>query len=133
MESEGHENKINDYRDLRVWKAGMDLAASVYSATRSFPREEAFGMTSQMRRAAASIPANIAEGFGREQRQPFIQFLRISQGSLKELETHALLAQRVGLLTEGIAKQISRDCEELGKMLRAFIRRLQEKKAERAK
>ncbi len=79
---------IQSYRDLRVWQKGMDLAEICYLITREFPKEEMYTMTSQIRRAAASIPANIAEGYGREYRREYIQFLRIAQGSLKELETH---------------------------------------------
>jgi four helix bundle protein len=84
---------IRDYRDLIVWKEAMSIAESVYALTREFPKEEMFGMTAQMRRCAVSIPANVAEGLGRAQRRSFIQFLRIAQGSLKELETHALLCE----------------------------------------
>jgi four helix bundle protein len=121
----GASHKINDYRDLNVWKASMDLAADIYMMTKAFPREEMFGMTAQMRRAAASIPANIAEGFGRAQRKTFIQFLRIAQGSLKELETHSLLATRVGLLEAEISVALMARCESLGKMIRAFIHSLE--------
>ena len=115
---------IRDYRDLVVWKESMEIAESVYQLTRSFPREEMFGMTSQMRRCAASIPANIAEGFGRAQRRPFVQFLRIAQGSLKELETHAALSARVGLLPLSDWKQLETRFEILGKRLVTFIRSL---------
>lgn len=83
--------KLESYRDLKVWQRAMTLAEACYLQTRSFPREEMFGLTSQIRRAGASIAANIAEGYGREQTRTFVQFLRISQGSLKELETHLLL------------------------------------------
>ncbi|CAH2408643.1 four helix bundle protein [Mesorhizobium escarrei] len=117
--------KINDYRDLNVWKDSMELAADIYLATKAFPREELFGMTSQMRRAAVSIPANIAEGFGRGQRKPFVQFLRVAQGSLKELETHTLLSMRFGLLDEKSAGVLSLRFEKLGKMMRSFIRSLE--------
>ncbi|RWK55289.1 four helix bundle protein [Mesorhizobium sp.] len=117
--------KINDYRDLNVWKDSMELAAEIYLATKAFPREELFGMTSQMRRAAVSIPANIAEGFGRGQRKPFVQFLRVAQGSLKELETHTLLSMRFGLLDEKSAGVLSVRFEKLGKMMRSFIRSLE--------
>src|SRR5690554_3775198 len=85
------------YRDRKVGQPGMDLAGGCYRLTRTFPREEVYGMTSQIRRAAVSIPANIAEGWGRENRGEYIQFLRIAQGSLKEVETHLLLAARVDL------------------------------------
>ena len=75
--------EVSSYRDLRVWQDAMDLAEAAFLLTRSFPKEELFGMTAQIRRAAASIPANIAEGNGREQTRPYIQSLRIAQGSLK--------------------------------------------------
>ncbi|MYZ47808.1 four helix bundle protein [Propylenella binzhouense] len=115
---------ITDYRDLRVWKEAMALAADIYLVTRGFPRDELFGMVSQMRRAAASVPANIAEGFGREQTRPFVHSLRVAQGSLKELETHVLLAERVNLLPAQDAATLGRKCETVGKMLRALIRSL---------
>jgi four helix bundle protein len=86
-----------------------------------------YGMTSQIRRAAASIPANIAEGYGREYRAEYIQFLRIAQGSLKELETHLLLAARVELTTTQAINPIIKLCESLGRMLRSLIRSLQDK------
>ena len=78
----------------------MTLAESCYRLTRQFPRDELFGLTSQIRRAAGSIPANIAEGHGRENTGSFVQHLRISQGSLEETETHLLLADRVGIVPE---------------------------------
>jgi len=105
----------------------MALAEACDVLTRQFPREEQFGLTSQIRRAAGSIPANIAEGHGRENTGNFVQHLRISQGSLKELETHLLLADRVDVLPENHLQQLRAQCESLGKMLRALIRSLQEK------
>jgi four helix bundle protein len=116
---------INDYRDLDVWKFSMELAADIYGVTKTFPREEMFGMTSQMRRAVVSIPANIAEGFGRAQRQSFIQFLRIAQGSLKELETLTLLAVRVELLDAQRSTSFADRYQRLGKMLVSFVRALE--------
>jgi four helix bundle protein len=92
-----NESIIKSYRDLRVWQEAMTLAEACYRLTRGFPKEEMFGLSSQIRRSAASIPANIAEGHGRENTQSFIQYLRIAQGSLKELETHLMLAERVGI------------------------------------
>lgn len=117
--------QIRDYRDLTVWQEAMDIAESVYLITRGFPREELFGMTSQMRRAAASIPANIAEGFGRAQPKAFVQFLRIAQGSLKELETHAMLSHRVGLLMQQDVEALLIKCERLGKRFVQFVRSLE--------
>ena len=118
---------IQSYQDLLVWREAMALAVSCYVVTRTFPREELFGLTSQVRRAAASIPANVAEGYGREHTQSFIQSLRIAQGSLKELETHLLLAERVGVASEQAVADPLKQCQAVGKMLRALIRSLQKK------
>lgn len=123
MESE--EKEITSYRDLRVWQAGMDLAEQCYELTKGFPKDEQFGMTSQIRRAAASVPANIAEGYGRESRGDYLKFLRVAQGSLKELETHLLLAERCRITTNQQTQPILTKCESLGKMLHTLIRRLQ--------
>ena len=117
--------KIRDYRDLIVWQEAMDIAEAIYVVTRGFPREEMYGMAAQMRRCSASIPANIAEGFGRAQRRPFIQFLRIAQGSLKELETHTMLCGRVGLLTREQAAGLEPSYTRLGKRLVSFVRSLE--------
>lgn len=119
--------QINSYRDLRVWQDAMTLAEGCYLLTKAFPRDELFGLTSQIRRAASSIAANVAEGHGRESTQQFIQFLRISQGSLKELETHLLLAQRVGIARQEAIEPSLDQCTSIGKMLRALIRSLQDK------
>jgi len=105
----------------------MALAASCYRATKSFPASEIYGMTSQIRRAAASIPANIAEGNGRENTGAYINALRIAQGSLKELETHVLLAESVELMQKPDSDQLQEACDGVGRMLRALIRSLQEK------
>jgi four helix bundle protein len=119
---------VQSYRDLTVWQRGMALAEASYRITSRFPRDEIYGLTAQIRRAASSIPANVAEGVGRENTGSFIQHLRISQGSLKELETHLILGQRVGLLEAGSLETLLSDCEVLGKMLRALIRTLQSKR-----
>lgn len=116
---------IQSYQDLQVWQKSMDLAANCYQLTKGFPRAEVYGMTSQIRRAAASVPANIAEGYGRENRGEYIQFLRIAQGSLKELETHLLLSLRVDLTKDEAVKPILEQCDTVGRMLRALIRSLQ--------
>ncbi|MEP9390397.1 four helix bundle protein [Mesorhizobium sp. KR9-304] len=118
---------VKSYRDLLVWKAAIELAVGCYAATKSFPQKEAFGMTSQIRRSAASIGANIAEGYGREHRGSFIQFLRIAQGSLKELETHVILSGRVELMAEEDMQKLLSQSDDLGRMLHAMIRSLQQK------
>ena len=101
----------------------MDLSLQAYRLTSSFPKAEMFGLTSQIRRAAASIPANIAEGWGREGTKEFIQYLRQAQGSLSELETHLLLAERLHFLPSEAT--FSREIESISKMLRSLIRSLQ--------
>jgi len=121
----GEEGRIRSYRDLRVWQEGISLAETCYRLTKRFPKDELFGMTSQIRRAACSVPANIAEGYGRDNKGDYIQFLRISQGSLKELETHLTLCARVGTLAEPEAQSTLERCERLGKMLHRLIRSLQ--------
>jgi len=103
------------------------MAELCYRTTRTFPREELYGAVMQIRRAAASVAANIAEGHGRENRGEFIQFLRIAQGSLKEVETHVLLSGRVGMTSTAAIDPILEKCEAVGKMLRALIRALQAK------
>ena len=122
-----NDKSIRSYRDLDVWQVSMALAELCYLETKPFPRDELFGMTSQIRRSAAAIPANIAEGYGRETPGAFIQFLRIAQGSLKELETHLILSQRVGLLSSEPADRLLVECDRVGRMLRNFIRSLQAK------
>jgi four helix bundle protein len=118
---------FQSFKDLVVWQKSMDLAEASYRLATEFPKDEMYGMTAQIRRAAVSIAANIAEGHGRESTGSFVQFLRMAQGSLKELETHLLLAGRVHIIrTEKIAPLLA-DCETIGKMLRSLIRSLQSK------
>ncbi|MGJ5634563.1 four helix bundle protein [Nostoc sp. CALU 1950] len=121
------EPSIQSYRDLKVWQEGMNLAESCYRVTKAFPKEETYGMTSQIRRAAVSIPANIAEGYGRKTRGEYIQFLYIAQGSLKELETHLLLAIRVELASSQTINTVLNQCELVGKILLSLIRALENK------
>jgi four helix bundle protein len=115
---------LESYRDLKVWKLGMKIAAQSYHLTKGYPKEEQFGMTSQIRRASTSIPANIAEGYGRGNRGEYVQFLKIAQGSLKELETHLLLSVQVGLAEERVVTPLLSLREDQGKMLRTLIYRL---------
>jgi four helix bundle protein len=117
-------DKGGTYQDLIVWQQAMDLAVEVYSITRFWPKEELYGLTSQVRRAATSIPANIAEGYGREQRGPYVQFLRIAQGSLKELETHLLIAGRMGVASADTLSSLTTRTESVGKLLRLLLRKL---------
>ena len=105
------------------------LAEQAYRMNARFPKDEVYGMTSQIRRAAVSIAANIAEGHGRENSGSFIQFLRVSQGSLKELETHLLLAERVKLVKMDELGPLLKRCDDLGKMTRSLIRSIQRKQS----
>jgi four helix bundle protein len=108
----------------------MTLAEACYRLSGDFPKAEVYGMTSQIRRASVSIAANIADGHGRESSGSFIQFLRVAQGSLKELETHLLLARRIGLAKTVEINPLLKKSDELGKMLRALIRSIQRRQAD---
>ncbi len=120
---------IRSYRDLEVWQAAMDVAEQCYRLTKTFPKDELFGLTMQIRRAAVSVAANIAEGYGREGKGEYLQFLRIAQGSLKELETYLLLSVRIGLVAEGESAPVLANCDRVGKMLHRLIRALRNSSA----
>lgn len=113
---------VKSYRDLRVWQRGMDLAAEVYRLSRCWPKDELNGLTSQARRSAASVPANIAEVYGRQSPASYGQFLKVARGSLKELETHLLLAERVGLTAQGSCREALQRADDLGRMLGGLIK-----------
>ena len=116
---------IQSYQELEVWQRGMELAERIYQLTKAFPVQEQYGMTSQMRRAAVSIPANIAEGWGRTGTKEFQRFLQIALGSLRELETHLMLSQRVGLSQEAQVKPLLEITTILGKQILSLMRSLQ--------
>jgi len=109
------------YQDLRVWQSAMELVVSVYHETRGFPREELYGLTSQMRRAAVSIPSNIAKGKGRSTDRDRALFCCHARGSLLELETQILIAERLQFLTAPRAEDLTRNSNELGRMLNSLI------------
>ena len=117
--------QIKSYKDLEVWKLSMSLVTEIYEITRSFPQEEKYGLTSQIRRASISIPSNIAEGASRKSTKEFIQFLYISNGSLSELETQIELAERLGFIdnTDDIFDKI----KPIRKMLINLIHSLKKK------
>jgi four helix bundle protein len=102
----------------------MDLAETAYRLCQSLPSAEMFGLGSQIKRSSASIPANIAEGYGRETTGAYVQFLRIARGSLKEFETHVLLAERVGVLDASNTAPILKSAKDIGRMLKALIKSL---------
>jgi len=117
--------EVRSYRDLLVWQRAMDIAVDTYALSRKYPHDELFSLTSQSRRAAASIAANIAEGYGRSTKPAYLNFLRIAQGSLKELETHLILAERIGATSSGSTDGLLGRADELGRMLRALIAKLE--------
>ena len=115
---------LSSYRELIVWQKSMDLATRIYTITRSYPAEERFGITSQMRRAATSIPANIAEGQARRSTGEFLQSLGIARGSLAELETFLTLSERLEFLAKTDSENLLNGCAEINKMLHALMKSL---------
>ena len=115
---------IRSHRDLIAWQKAMDLVVTIYEATKIFPKEETYGLTSQLRRASASIPANIAEGQGRRLTKEFQQFLANARGSLLEVDTHLELALRLGYLNQGKHSAIQEKVNEVGRLLNGLLRSL---------
>ncbi|MEZ5849409.1 MAG: four helix bundle protein [Hyphomicrobiaceae bacterium] len=118
---------VRSNRDLVAWQKSMALATACDRETATFPASEIYGMTSQIRRAGASVPANIADGYGRETTRAYVRALRVAPGSLKELDTHVLLAQTVESMGDDSTGRPLDRCEEVGRMLRALIRALQKR------
>ena len=113
---------MENFRDLIVWQKAVDLVLEIYRATSNFPRQEQYVLTAQLRRAAISIPSNIAEGRGRFSRSDFLHFLMQARGSLFELETQLLIAQRLGYLTEQEHASVLARCAEVAKLLNGMVR-----------
>ena len=117
-------NTLKSYQDLEVWKKSIELAKMVYQLSARFPPEEKFGMTSQVRRAAASVAANIAEGSERHGTREFLQFLGVASGSLAETETFLILAQELGMVTPEQTKPLLSKAADVGRMLNGLKRSL---------
>jgi four helix bundle protein len=113
---------IRSHRDLIVWQKAMDLVVAVYRATETFPKAETYGLTSQIRRAVTSIPANIAEGQGRRLTKEFVYFLANARGSLWELDTHLEAAARLGFLSPETHHELQTQLDEVGRMLNGLMR-----------
>ncbi len=107
---------MNNYKELIVWQKSVDLAVKIYEATKSFPREELYGLTSQIRRSAVSIPSNIAEGAGRNSKKDFNNFLGISNGSSCELDTQLIIAQRINFINQSLQESLQQEINEIQKM-----------------
>ena len=129
QEQRGADSKkpVKSYKGLLVWQKGIALVKRVYQLTQTFPDAERFGLVSQMRRAAVSIPSNIAEGQARHTRKEFIQFISHSEGSVAELETQVILAVELGYCRQGETEEITVLTTELSKMLDSLRRRLEAK------
>ncbi len=121
---EKQRTSIQSYRDLKVWQRAMDMTVRTYEITRRFPAEEQYGLVSQMRRAAASVPANIAEGQARRSPKEFLQMLGIARGSLAELETFVSLSERLGLIGSEIGGSVLEECAEINRMINGLMRAL---------
>jgi len=121
---EGERKKIESYKDLEVWKKGVRFSIEIYKITSGFPTSEQYGITNQIRRASASFPANIAEGYGRESTKNYIQFLKTARGSLNETETFLYIAYGLkDISKESLDKLLTRSTE-LGKMINSLIDKL---------
>jgi len=114
----GGGKEVRNYRDLEVWQRGMELAAQIYEATKGFPTTETYGLTSQLRRAAVSVPSNIAEGHTRASTKEYLRQLAVAHGSISEIDTQLLLARRLGFLAPDSATSLLEEVECIGKMLR---------------
>lgn len=115
---------MHDYKKLKIWKLSADLAVEIYKVTEKFPKEETFGLTSQLRRSAVSIPSNIAEGSKRSTKKDFKSFLFIAHGSGAELETQLYISKEIGYLTDEKYTQLLTKVGEIMKMTAVFIRTL---------
>lgn len=115
---------MRDFRRLQVWQRSHALTLAIYEASRGFPRAEVYGLTGQLRRAVASIPANIAEGCGRDTRRELARFLHIAQGSASEAAYYLLLAHDLGYLPEPRFADLSREIDQVQRMLRAYTEKV---------
>lgn len=115
---------VQNYRELIAWQKAMDLVVRIYQITESFPKTETFGLTNQMRRAAVSIPSNIAEGQGRSTTKDFMHFLHIARGSLQELETQVIIAQRLEFITEAVHSELTTNICEIARILSGLLKSL---------
>ena len=113
--------KVPSYQNLIVWQKAMDLTTEIYRLTKKLPNEELYGLTNQMRRAAVSIPSNIAEGNGRASTKDYVRFLSIARGSKSEIETQLLLCVKLDYLQQSEVDETLNLCTEIGKMINAMI------------
>lgn len=113
---------MKTHKDLDVWKRAVDLVATIYKTTSSFPKEEIYGLTSQIRRAAVSVPSNIAEGAARNHDNEFRQFLYIALGSSAELDTQLIIANRLGFVDDEKTQELMTELNSISRMLQGLIK-----------
>ena len=118
---------MKDFKELKVWQKAHELALSVYMVSKAFPRDEVYGLTSQLRRAVVSIGSNIAEGCGRRSDGEFARFLQIARGSASEVEYHLLLARDLKFMPESVHADLERKLVEVQRMLTSLVSVIQEK------
>ena len=118
-------SEIKSHRDLIAWQKAMDLVVEAYKVSRDFPKEELYGLTSQMRRAAVSVPANIAEGQGRRLGGEFAHFLGNARGSLLELDTHLEISLRLGYIEQKRYQPVQAQIQEVGRILNGLLRSIE--------
>ncbi|MGN7783546.1 four helix bundle protein [Niabella sp. 22666] len=111
---------MHNFKELKIWQKAIDVCVDVYKATTSFPKDELFGLNTQMKRSAVSVAANISEGAGRNSNKEFIHFLAIANGSSYELQTHIVIANRVALLNDGLTEDLLSQLDEIQKMNRGL-------------
>ena len=116
--------KIRSFKDLEIWQRGIGLTEAIYGATKSFPKEETYGLVSQLRRTVISIPSNIAEGFGRRYNREYRQFLHISLGSCTEPTTQIIIAERLEYINKETAQKLTTEVDEISKMVMSLIQTL---------
>jgi four helix bundle protein len=121
------ESKILNFKDLRIWKQSIDLSSEIYLITKGFPKDELFGLTSQMRRCSISVASSIAEGFSRNYSAEFKRFLAISKGSLSELETQLIISERIGLISNDNLIQLSDRIISISKQISALNKSISDK------
>ena len=118
---------MKNYRDLVVWQKSMELVSEIYRHTKSFPEDERYGLTLQLKRSSISLPSNMAEGYGRNSTQDYIRFLRIANGSLFELQTQLEIALNLGFLTDESFSLLFESSREIERMLSSLIRKISPK------
>ena len=128
---QGMNSPPQSHRDLKVWQISLDLTETLYRLSGDWPKHEQYGLVSQIRRAAVSVSANIAEGAGRRSTGEFIQFVGIARGSLAEVETLLIIARRQGYVEEPVCRELLEDIYELGRMATGLIQSLEQRKAQR--